>query len=144
MNRIFTFFCLSCLLLLPSCVSRGQADAKLARGCAAGVELFLADGFVIKEIKNKTYSNDPKLGESYRVVVLEAIESDSWLDVEKEYRCVFSEGFGLLNGTHSATIHQIKVNDQTYGKEGDKILGTFEDHLRLTEVVEQGMNTPVR
>lgn len=131
---------LSCLLILTGCVSRNQADERLARGCAAGIELFLEDGFTIKEIKKKSFKDNPDLGKGYRQVTLKAVETDNWLDVDKEYRCIFVESFGLLNTSHKATIYQIKVNDQTYGKEGDKILGTFEDHLRLTEVVEQTMN----
>lgn len=131
---------LLCLFLLTGCVSREQADERLALGCAAGVELFLDEGFRIKEIKNKSFKNDPNLGKGYRVVKLEAIETDSWLDVDKEYSCIFAESFGFLNANHTASIYQLKVNEQTYGKEGDKLLGTFEEHLKLTQTVDEALN----
>lgn len=135
-----TLAILACVLVLTGCVQRGQADERLARGCAAAAEMFLDDGFRIKEITNKTFRDDPDLGKGYRQVTLSAVETDSWLDVDKEYRCIFVEEFGFLNSTHTATIYQVKVNGETYGREGDQILGSFEDQLRLTETVEQAMN----
>lgn len=135
-----TLAILACVLVLTGCVQRGQADERLARGCAAAAELFLDEGFRIKEIRNKTFRDDPDLGKGYRQVTLSAVETDSWLDVDKEYRCIFVEEFGFLNSTHTATIYQVKVNGETYGREGDQILGSFEDQLRLTETVEQAMN----
>ena len=135
-----TLAILACVLVLTGCVQRGQADERLARGCAAAAEMFLDDGFRIKEITNKTFRDDPDLGKGYRQVTLSAVETDRWLDVDKEYRCIFVEEFGFLNSTHTATIYQVKVNGETYGREGDQILGSFEDQLRLTETVEQAMN----
>lgn len=128
------------VLALTGCVTREQADEKLARGCAAGVEAFLEDGFKIKTVKDKVFRDDPDLGKDYREVRLFAVESDGWADVDKEYKCVFSESMGMFGMGHTAAIYQLQVNDQTYGKEGDKILGSFEDHLKLTETVDKAMN----
>ncbi len=127
-------------LVLSGCVTREQADERIAKGCAAGVELFLAEGFKIKEIKGKTYSDSAEFGKGYRSVTLQAVESDGWLDVDKQYSCVFAEDFGLFNTGHRATIYQLKVNDQVYGNENGQIKGDFKDHLKLTETVEQAMN----
>lgn len=139
MKKISVLMILS-ILVLTGCVTREQADARIARGCAAGVELFLDEGFKIKEIKDTFFKDSKDLGKGYRNVIIKAIESDEWLDVDKQYECIFAESFGFLNSSHVATIYQVKVNGQTYGKEGDKILGSFQDHLKLTEVVEQAMN----
>lgn len=130
---------LMALMVLPGCVSREQADAKLARACAAAAELFLDEGFKIKEVKERLYGNDSKLGNGYRRVTLKAIESDSWFEVDKDYECIFVESFGFANASHRATIYQVKVNDQTYGKEGDKILGDMETHLKLMETVDRAL-----
>src|SRR5262245_51228970 len=111
---------LMALLFLPGCVTREQADAKLASACAAASELFLDEGFKIKEIKDRLYGDVSELGTGYRRVTLKAIESDSWFEVDKDYECIFVESFGFANISHRATIYQVKVNDQIYGKEGDK------------------------
>jgi hypothetical protein len=42
---------------------------------------------------------------------------------------------------HSAAIHQLKVHDAVYGKEGDQILGSYDDHLKLTKTVDDAMNS---
>ncbi len=136
----YSWLCLLSVLVLTGCVTREQADARIARGCAAGVEVFLDEGFKIKEIKDKFFKDSVEFGHGYRHVILRAVESDDWLDVDKEYECVFAEGFGFLNNSHTATIYQLNVNGQTYGNKGGKLLGSFQDHLKLTEIVEQAMN----
>ena len=134
-------FLLLSLIILSGCVDRAAADAKLARGCAAGAVIFIEEGFKIKEITEKKFRDSPGLGKGYREVTLSAIESDGWYDAEVSYQCIFVETVGLFNTTHKATIYQLRLgDDEIYGKEGDKLLGTFDDHLKLTEVVEQGMN----
>lgn len=125
-------------LALTGCVSREDADKRLERGCAAGAELFVQEGNKIKEIKDRQFRDDPKLGKGYREVRLVVIDSDGWYDAEKEVKCVFVENYSPLG--HSATIYQLKMDEKTWGKEDNKILGTMEEHLKLTETVEQGMN----
>ena len=128
------------LILLSGCVDRAAADAKLARGCAAGAEIFIDDGFEIKEIVSKKFQDAPGLGKGYREVTLNVIESDGWYDGEESYKCIFAETVNPF-GSHQATIYQLRLSDdEVYGSDGDKILGTFDDHLKLTETVEQGMN----
>ena len=55
MKKARTLLTLLCLIPLTACVTREQADEKLANGCAAGVELFLSEGFHIKSIKKKLF-----------------------------------------------------------------------------------------
>lgn len=134
-------FLLLSLITLSGCVDRATADEKLAKGCAAGAEIFLEEGFKIKEITDKKFRNSPGLGNGYREVTLSAIESDGWYDGEVNYQCIFVESVGIFNTSHQATLYQLRLSDdEIYGKEGDKLLGSFEDHLKLTETVEQGMN----
>lgn len=128
------------LLALSGCVTREQADAKLARGCLAGAELFLDEGFKIGEIRETTYRDSPGLGKGYREVTIKALETDGWYEAEKAYQCIFMESFAIAGLSHTATLYQLRVNGQVYGKEGDQLLGSFGDHLKLTETVEQGMN----
>lgn len=137
--RHTAFLSLVALLMLTGCVTREQADAKLARACAAAAEIFLDEGFTIKEIKDRLYGDVKDLGPGYRRVTLKAIESDSWFEVDKDYECIFVESFGFANMSHRATIYQVKVNDQVYGKEGDKILGSMETHLKLNEAVDKAL-----
>ncbi|MCB9978470.1 MAG: hypothetical protein H6862_02535 [Rhodospirillales bacterium] len=136
--RIFLMFALS--LPLAACVSRDQADARLARGCTAAAELFLPEGITLKTIKKRTFGpsdQDPSL----RNVTLTAVETDGWSDEEKEYRCTFAESFGF-SGSYTAAIEQLRIGDNIYGKEKGKILGSFDDHLKLTEAVQKAINAP--
>lgn len=133
-------FLLGVVLALSGCISRAEADARLAIGCAAGVELFLPEGFEIKQIKDQIFRDDPEFGSGYREVRLFAVQSDGWYDDEKEFRCIFAEDMAPFGLSHTATIYQLQIDDEIYGKKDGKILGSFEDHLRLTETVEQNMN----
>ncbi len=135
-----TFFCLLTIFALTGCVSREQADERIARGCKAGVETFLTQGFYIKEIKGKTFSYDDSIGKKYRKVTLHTIETDDWLDVPKDYTCIFLEEFGPMQSTYDATIYQIGVGEQTYGSTNGKILGSLENFQKLTEAVEKAMH----
>ena len=133
-------FLLASLVILSGCVDRAAADAKLARGCAAGAELFIDEGFKIQEILNQKFQDAPGLGKGYREVTLTVAETDGWYEGEEIYQCIFVETVNPF-GKHAATIYQLRMSDdEVYGKEGTKILGTFDDHLKLTETVEQGMN----
>ncbi len=134
----YTWLALASVLVLTGCVSREQADAKLERGCAAGAELFMGEGHKIKEVKDRIFRDEPGLGKGYREVRLVVIDTDGWYDADKEVKCIFAENFNFMQ--HTATIYQLKMDDKTWGKEGNEILGSMEEHMKLTETVEQGMN----
>ena len=125
---------------LTGCVSREQADARLARGCLAGAEIFIEDGFKIGEIRDKTYRDAPGLGKGYREVTVKVLETDGWYENESDYQCIFAEEFSIGHLSHKASLYQLRIGEKVYGKEGDKILGSFQDHLKLTEAVDQAMN----
>jgi hypothetical protein len=128
------------IISLSGCVSRPQADEKLARGCAAGIELFMEEGFKIGSIKKTTFSESSEEGKEYRDVNIQYVETDGWANVDKQARCTFAEQFGLFGATYNASIYQISVNDQVYGKKGTEILGTYEQILKLTETVDNALN----
>ena len=130
---------LAVTILLAGCVSRDQADSKLAKGCEAGAKAFLADNIKVKEVKQKTFRDSAEFGTGYRTVILNVIESDGWYEPDKQYKCVFAEEFGPFGMSYSASIYQLKINDQTYGKDGDKIIGDLNDHMKLKEAVDRGM-----
>ena len=129
------------LLALTACIDRGEADAKLARGCAAGVELFLDEEYEIQKIVKSEFRESTTWGNGYREVDLTAMVSDGWHEGEETYYCTFAETAGPILINYKATIYQLRMPDGTIiGKEGDKISGSYDDHLKLTETVEQGMN----
>jgi len=136
----YTRFFLSfvCLLVLSGCVSREQADAKLARACEAAVNVFLDEDQQIGEVKNATFSGSP-VGTDYRHVTIHTITMDGWIEAENDYDCVFQEGFGFMSMGYTASIYQVTVHDQTVGKSGNEILGTASDHMKLNEAVRAAL-----
>ncbi len=143
MNRKTTklsLLLLAATIALTGCVDRKAADERLANGCASGVEIYLAETYKIKEIKNKKFSDSSEEGAGYRDVTLNYVESDGWADVDKEAKCIFAEEFGMFGLSYGANIYQIKVNDQVYGKKGNELLGTYEDMMKLTKAVDNAMN----
>lgn len=135
-----SFLGLLALVFLTGCVDRGQADAKLARACAAGVEAFLPETFKVKEIKERIFGESDTGGSGARYVTLKLVETDGWSDADKEYRCIFQEQFGFLGTGYTATLYQLRMDDRIYGKDGDTILGTYEEQLKLHEIVEKALN----
>lgn len=135
-------FLFAVFLSLPlcSCVDRDQADARLARGCEAAAALFLPEGTTIREVRKRVFSAAEE-GAGFRRVVLTAIETDGWSDVDKAYECVFVEEFGFLGNGYTAQIERLTADGNIYGKKEGKILGEFGDHLKLTETVEKALNS---
>lgn len=124
--------------LLVGCVDREQADAKLVKGCAAGVSVLLPEGRTMGEIKDKKLTESPE-GANFRHVTLSAVEKDGWLENDVEYECTFEEDFGFLNSNYTGSIYQIKFDDQVYGKSGGEILGSAEDFVKLTDAIRKAM-----
>ncbi len=136
--RRYSWLFLVSVFLLSGCVSREQADARIERGCAAGAEIFLEEGHKIKQVKDRQFRDFPELGKGYREARLVIVDSDGWYDADKEIKCIFAENYNFMG--HTATIYQLKMDERTWGKEGNEILGSMEEHLKLTEAVEQAMN----
>ncbi len=138
--KTYSAVLLIAVLALTGCIDRKAADERLASGCASGVEIYLTNGFKIKEIKNKKFAASTEEGAGYRDVTLSYVESDGWANIDKEAKCIFAEEFGLFGMSYGANIYQIKVNDKIYGKKGSEILGSYEDMMKLTKAVDNAMN----
>ncbi len=128
-----------CLLCLAGCVSREQADAKLTKGCVAGAKNFIAEDSTVKSIEKSRFKASGELGKGYREVIVDVIESDGLYEPEKQYKCVFFEEFGLFNMTHNASIYQLEVDGEIFGKRGDEIIGSLEEHMSLIDTVQEAM-----
>lgn len=138
-KRKYMITALAALLTLTGCITREQADARLAKGCKAGVEVFLTNGFNIKKIKKTTFKNSTEFGNGFRDVDIKAVESDGWIDSDKDYHCTFAEERDLLGSYHRATIYQVKVDGQIYGQSGTQIMGDTATIAKMTKAVENAM-----
>lgn len=127
-----------CLVALSGCVSREDADAKLAKGCLAGVSSLLPEGQSTGEIKQQDFTPSPE-GQNMRHVRLVTIANDGWLEEEQVFECVFEESFGFMNSNYVASIYQLRFNDRVYGKSGNEIQGSFDDFLKLTDAIREAM-----
>lgn len=127
-----------CALALTGCVNREQADAALAKGCAAGVRALLPEGYALGEIRNRHFSPSPE-AIGARHVRLTAIEMDGYLEDEVTYDCIFEENFGFMNSGHVASIYQIRIHDRVIGKSGNQIQGDFNEFLQLTDAIRKAM-----
>ena len=96
------------LIGLSGCVSREQADARLAKGCQAGVQALLPEGLTIDRIKETSFAPSPE-GQGLRHVTITTVTLDGWLETEKVYECIFEESFGFLKTNHTASIYQVRT-----------------------------------
>ena len=133
------------LLLLPffltACVTQDQMDVKMSKGCAAGVNSLIENsGREVKEIKVINFSNEQAEGGLHRRVQFGAIEKEGWLELEKEYSCLFVQEWSVFKLGHKALLVQVKIDEELYGKKDGTILGSFDDFLNLTKVTDGAMN----
>ena len=128
---------LSCLAL-SACVTQDQADVKMAKGCAAGIDS-LIEPKKIKEIKAQRFANEQAEGGLHRRITLEILEEDGWMELDQEYSCLFMQEWGLFKSSHRALIVQVKIDDQIYGKKDGQIIGGIDDFLALANVVDIAM-----
>lgn len=140
MTRKFSTFILigACAMILSGCVSREQADAKLAKGCEAGVNVILPEGRKIARIAKSEFTPATE-GHGMRHVKLTAIETDSFLESENIFECVFEEGFGFLNSSHTAAIYQVRAGDTMIGKSGNEIVGDAQVFMKLNDAMRDAM-----
>ena len=119
-------------LALGACVNQQQADAKMGEGCKAAVSAMIEPKKLL-DTKSLNYADEQTEGSLYRRVTLRAIEKDGWIEVEKEYKCLFAQQWGLFKSSHTALLEQLSVGDKFYGKKDGKIIGSMEDFMKLTE-----------
>lgn len=132
---LLSFCCL--LVFITGCAeNQGISDSKLANACKAAAEVLLPEGQRIDKLKNFTASPSPE-GPDFRHITIHTIMIDGWLEAEYDYECVFQEGSGLFKTAKNAAIHQVLIDGQIYGKAGNEILGTPQEHIRLNEAVRK-------
>lgn len=129
---------LLCALSLTSCVSREQADTKLAKGCAAAAGSLLPDGQTLGEVLEKKSTPSPE-GPNYRHMTIKVKQMDGWLEGDGTYECTFEEDFGFLHSQYTGSIYQLKVGDKIYGQAGKEVMGTAEDFVKITDAVRKAM-----
>ena len=123
-------------LLLTGCISQNQADVKMGKGCAAGIDALIKDeGKQVATIKVERYASETNSDGQLRRVTIEAIEKDGWLELDKEYSCLFEEQWGPFKISHNAMLVQVNIDDRTIGRKDGKIVGNFEDFQRLSAAV---------
>jgi len=131
-------FLFICLIGLSGCVSREQADAKLVKGCAAGINVFLPEEQEIDKIINVKSTPSP-IGQGYRHVTLTATVKNDWLEAEHIYECDFQENFGFLNSNYTAAFERLDAEGIVIGRAGGKILGDIQDFLKLEDAIRKAM-----
>lgn len=134
------FLALSLLALtISACVPQEQADAKMAKGCAAGVNALIQPKQILT-VKNIQYGYDDIGSEGkHRRITIEGVEQDGWLELDKEYTCIFAEQWGFFKSSHAALLTMVKIDDEIYGKKDGKVIGDLDDFLKLTDTVDAAM-----
>lgn len=139
MSRNLHFLILICCALsLGACVSREQADEKLVRGCEAGIVALLPEGQEIGTITDK-HLTPAADGPNMRHVSLTVKKDDGWIEENTTYECVFEENFGFLKTSHTASLYNLRIGDQIYGKSGGQIVGEAQDFIKLTDAIRKAM-----
>lgn len=133
-------FCLALMAVfaLSGCVSREQADAKLAKACAAGVNVFLTGGQEVDKIVESKFSPSP-IGQGFRHVTLTATVKNDWLEQNHTYECDFQENFGFMGGSYTASIEKLDAEGIVIGRAGGEILGDAQDFIKLTDAIRKAL-----
>ena len=125
-------------LALTGCVTQEQADAKMAKGCEAGVNALIAPK-EIASVKSTNYSTETTNEGPHRRVTLSVVEKDGWLELDKEYSCLFAQDWGMFKSSHKALLVQTDIDGSVYGKVDGIITGSLDDFMKLTATVDQAM-----
>ncbi|NCC22260.1 MAG: hypothetical protein EOM26_07330 [Alphaproteobacteria bacterium] len=138
MRRISVFAC-AALLALTGCFDRELADSRITRGCVAVVESLaeVPDGTTLKGPNNVAVTASP-LGSDFRKVSLTMTFDDGWYAEEKPFECTFQESVGVL-GSHKAVFHYAKLGDKEYGTKDGQVIGSMQDHIKISQTVEDAM-----
>ncbi len=130
---------LLCGLALTGCVSREQADAKLAKACEAGIRALLPEGETdIGTVTGSTFTASVE-GQDMRHVSLKIEHQDGWIEEGTVYECTFQESFGPFKNNFTASLYNLKVGENSYGKFGHEILGDAQDFMKLTEAIRKSL-----
>lgn len=136
--KLRMLFCFLTLLVLASCApARGDADKKLARACAAAVEVLAEPGteiFIKDSFFNSSKASD---GLDLRGVTIEArISVNKGAYRQKTYECAYEERFGPFNIGYSAKFHHMKMDGIEYGNIDGTISGDFNELMKITQATD--------
>lgn len=139
MPKIFTALLLVALLPLTACKTQEQANAKMVKGCQAAISSLIAPKEIL-EVKKEAFSfestpDDGKL----RRATLTVFEKDGWIEIDKNYSCLFLEQWGFMKSSHKALIIQVDIDGEITGKVDGRIQGGFDTFLKLTETIDSAM-----
>ena len=126
------------VLALASCVSQDQADTKMGKGCEAAVNAMI-EPKTLTTIKSTRFADETNSDGIYRRVSITAVEKDGWMELDKEYSCLFQQQWGLAKSSHIALLEQVSYDEQILGKKDGKILGSFDDYMKLTKAADTAM-----
>ena len=134
------FLCAS--VLLTGCSSREEADAKLSKGCEAGVTSLLAAEKYdrqIAKVKKVTYSKET-LG---RQVTLDTTIKNKAYGYEGEewFSCIFSETYSMGYIAWDARLERITIGTDIIGRD-DKgnVIGGLNEYMNLTDAVQAALD----
>lgn len=138
MKKLFALVCVTALL--TGCSSREEADAKLARGCEAGVKVLLNKPEYdrqISRIASKTFTDD-SMGR--KVSLVTKVKNKSYgYEADETFNCVFAEEYSFGFIAWKANLMQLKIGENTYGLEGGQVMGDMSDYMSLTAAIEAAM-----
>lgn len=137
-KKSFIFISLSTALLLTGCVSRDDADMKLAHACRAGVQTLLPQNLKIDRIIGREASKSPE-GPDMRYIKIKTVTIDGMLEEDKDYECIFEEDFGMFGMGYTASVYQVRTGDAMYGKSGNEIKGDADVFLKLTDAMRNAL-----
>ena len=138
MNKYFGALILSSILILPGCVSQVDADQKMTKGCESAVGAMIAPKKIL-EVKSTRIADEHMYGTVFRRINMTALEKDGWIEVDKEYSCVFSQQWGIFRTSHLALLEQIYYGNEFIGKKGEEIIGSMDQFMKLTKSADTAM-----
>lgn len=139
MNRLLSLLLLTLALPLTACVPQQQADLNMKRGCEAALNALIQPK-EITQIKAARYSYTYPKGEGkHRLVSMDIVEKDGWIELDKTCSCTFLEQWGLFKTSHEALILQVDIDGEVTGKVEGHIRGGFDEFLNLTKTVNRAM-----
>lgn len=138
MKKSLTGVLLASLLILPACVSQVEADQKMTKGCEAAVGAMISPKQIL-EVKSTRISDEHMDGTVFRRIDMTALEKDGWIEVDKEYSCVFAQQWGIFRISHVALLEQLYYGNEFLGKKGGKITGSMNDFMKLVKSADTAM-----
>lgn len=126
------------ILSLAGCVSQEQADEKMSKGCQAAVGAMI-EPKTLTTIKSTRFADEVNMDGEYRRVSITAVEKDGWMELDKEYSCLFQQQWGMMKSSHIAMLEQVAYDSQILGKKDGKVIGSMDDYMKLTRSADTAM-----